>query len=157
MRHLLTNLLLALLWAAMSGRITIWSLFLGYLIGMFVLWLPTRKERRPPYFRKVWKALGFAGFFLKELTVASLRVAQDVVTPRILMRPAVLAVPLDARSDFEITLVANLVSLTPGTLSVDVSRDRRFLYVHAMFVDDPDRMRRKIKTGFERRVLELTR
>ncbi len=60
-------------------------------------------------------------------------------------------------SDVEITLLANLVTLTPGTLSLDVSEDRSTLFVHAMFVDDPDVLRREIKHGFERRVLELLR
>ena len=66
-------------------------------------------------------------------------------------------VPLDATTDAEIALLANLVTLTPGTLSLDVSADRRVLYVHGMFVDDPDELRRAVKQGFERRVLELLR
>jgi len=67
------------------------------------------------------------------------------------------AVPLDARSDMEITLLANLITLTPGTLSLDVSDDRSVLYVHGMFVEDAQLMREQIKNGFERRVLELLR
>ena len=54
-------------------------------------------------------------------------------------------------------LLANLVSLTPGTLSLEVSEDRRVLYIHAMFVDDRDALRRQIKDGFERRLLEVMR
>ena len=68
-----------------------------------------------------------------------------------------MAVPLDARTDAEITLFANVVSLTPGSLSLEVSPDRRTLYVHAMFLDDPDTFCRELKQGFERRVLELMR
>jgi len=73
------------------------------------------------------------------------------------MRPGILAVPLDAQSDAEITLLANLLTLTPGTLSLDVSPDRRFLYVHIMYITDADATRRRIKDGFERRVLEVLR
>jgi multicomponent Na+:H+ antiporter subunit E len=57
----------------------------------------------------------------------------------------------------EITFLANLITLTPGTLSLDVSDDRSVLYVHGMFVEDPQQMREQIKNGFERRVLELLR
>jgi multicomponent Na+:H+ antiporter subunit E len=64
---------------------------------------------------------------------------------------------LAARTDLEITLVANLVSLTPGTLSLDVSDDRRTLYVHVMFMDDIEAVRGAIKDGIERRVLEVLR
>jgi multicomponent Na+:H+ antiporter subunit E len=69
----------------------------------------------------------------------------------------VVAVPLDAESDVEITLLANLVTLTPGSLSLDIAPDRSCLYVHAMFVDDVEQLRRDVKEGFERRVLELLR
>jgi multicomponent Na+:H+ antiporter subunit E len=73
------------------------------------------------------------------------------------MRPGIVAVPLDAQTDLEITLMANLITLTPGTLSLDVSEDRHTLYVHAMFVDSPESVRDSIKNGFERRLLELIR
>ena len=86
---------------------------------------------------------------------ANLRVAIEVLTPQQRMRPAIVAIPLDVRRDFEITLLANLITLTPGTLSLDVSSDKRVLYVHSMYVDDIDAFRREIKNGFERRVKEL--
>ena len=54
-------------------------------------------------------------------------------------------------------LVANLISLTPGTLSIDISKDRRFLYVHVMFLDDVERAQRELKEGLEQRVLEVLR
>jgi multicomponent Na+:H+ antiporter subunit E len=71
------------------------------------------------------------------------------------MRPAIVAVPLDLTSDFQITLLANLITLTPGTLSLDISDDKKILYVHGMYVDDVDEFRRSIKQGFEKRVQEL--
>ena len=73
--------------------------------------------------------------------------------------PGVVAVPLDARTDLEITLLANLITLTPGSVSLDLSEDRRVLYVHAMYIDggDVEAYRRSIKEGLERRVLELLR
>lgn len=99
----------------------------------------------------------FALFFLWEVLLASLRVAYDVLTPRFHLRPGIIAVPLDARSDLEITLLANLITLTPGTLSLDVSADRRMLYVHAMYLDEAGRTREHIKSEMERRLLEVTR
>ena len=73
------------------------------------------------------------------------------------MKPGIVKIPLDARSDLEITLLANLISLTPGTLSLDVSDDRKVLYVHAMYVNDREDFVASIKNGFERRILEITR
>lgn len=73
--------------------------------------------------------------------------------------PGVIAIPLDARTDAEITLLANLITLTPGSVSLDLSEDRRMLYVHAMYIDggDVEAYRRSVKEGLERRVLELLR
>jgi multicomponent Na+:H+ antiporter subunit E len=79
------------------------------------------------------------------------------VTPGHISRPGIVGIPLSARSDLEILLVANLISLTPGTLSINLSEDRRILYVHVMFLDDPAHFRESIKDGLERRVLEVTR
>ena len=72
-------------------------------------------------------------------------------------RPGVVAIPLEAKSDAEITLLANLITLTPGSVSLDVSSDRRFLYLYAMYVDDLEQYRADVKASFERRVLEVLR
>lgn len=73
--------------------------------------------------------------------------------------PGVIAIPLDARTDAEISLLANLITLTPGSVTLDLSEDRRVLYVHAMYIDggDIEAYRRAVKDGLERRVLEILR
>lgn len=98
-------------------------------------------------------------FYLKELAMASIRVAYDVVTPKDHMKPAVIAIPLEAKTDLEITLLANFITLTPGTLSIDVSEDRKTLYIHEVYVraGDKDKIVEEIKNGFERRILKITR
>ena len=157
MREFGFNLALALLWAAVMGSIDPANLVTGFVFAYLVLWLVRPALGETSYFRKAPQALGFALFFVKELVLSNVRVALDVVTPGSRRRPAIVAVPLDVTSDEEITMLANVVTLTPGTLSLDVSPDRRTLYVHGMFVDDPEAFRRDIKDGFERRVRELLR
>jgi multicomponent Na+:H+ antiporter subunit E len=157
MKVFLGNLALALFWLPATGTYSFPSFLLGFAVGYLVLLVSPGLARRGGYLRKVVATLAFALFFLREMMQSALRVAYDVVTPRHHMRPAVLGVPLDARTDAEIALIANLVTLTPGTLSLDVSRDRKVLFIHAMYVDDPDRTRRELKSGLERRVLELLR
>jgi multicomponent Na+:H+ antiporter subunit E len=73
------------------------------------------------------------------------------------MNPGIIAFPLDAKSDLEITLFANLLTLTPGTLSLDVSSDKKILYVHALYVKDADSFRSELKNGLEKRLLEVLR
>lgn len=106
---------------------------------------------------RCWKAVAFALFLLQDLVLSTVRVAWEVMTPAKTRRQGIIGVPLDAKTDLEIALLANLITFTPGTMSVDVSSDRSVLYIHAMFVDDPDAFRHAIKDGYERRVLELVR
>ncbi len=99
------------------------------------------------------RAAWFPVSYAFDMVRSALRVAHDVVTPTSHMRPQVVAVPLRATTDAEIAVVANLVSLTPGTLTLDVSPDRTHLIVHVMFADrDVDQIR-----VLEDRVLRLLR
>jgi multicomponent Na+:H+ antiporter subunit E len=126
-------------------------------LGQLALFLATRPGEASGYFLKLRQAISFLGFFGWQLVLSNLRVAYDIVTPRHHMRPGVVAIPLDARTDAETITLANLITLTPGTLSLDVSPDHRVLYIHAMYIDDLETLRRGIKEGLERRVLELLR
>ncbi|MBI2090928.1 MAG: Na+/H+ antiporter subunit E, partial [Deltaproteobacteria bacterium] len=129
----------------------------GFCLGYVALLLARGVFGPSAYFVTMQRAVSFLGFFLKEVFIANLRVAHDVLTPPFYMRPRVLALPLDALTDIEITLLANLISLTPGTLSLDVSSDQRVLYVHAMYAVDAEAARREMKEGLERRLLTLLR
>ncbi|MGI1662636.1 Na+/H+ antiporter subunit E [Palleronia sp. KMU-117] len=150
------NIVLAVVWAALTASFTLPSLLVGFALGFAGLWMAQPLFEEPQgYFRRVWRILRLAAFFLYELLVSSLRVAWDVVTPRHQSNPAIIEMPLDVESDFEILLVTNLISLTPGTLSLDVTPDRKTLIVHAMFADDPDALVRELKDGMERMVREV--
>jgi multicomponent Na+:H+ antiporter subunit E len=157
MNALLWNLLLALAWVAATGVFSFNNLLLGFILGFMALYVSRRVVGSPRYFNKIGQVISLFAFFVWELVLANLRVAHDVLTPRHYMRPGVIAVPLAAKSDNEITMLSNLLTLTPGTLSLDVSADRKVLYVHVMYIDDADEVRRKIKEGFEKRVLEVLR
>lgn len=151
------NICLASAWALAMGDVSLTNLSIGFVLGYAALWIAQPAIGRAGYFGRVPRAIRFALFFLWQLILANLRVAYDVVTPKYHMRPGIVAIPLDAKTDQEITLLANLITLTPGSLSLDVSEDRRVLYVHSMFVDDVEPFRDGIKNGFERRLLELMR
>ncbi len=157
MNLFLLNLLLAVGFMIILEHFTISTLFVGFVIGYGALWLtrPLYADRR--YFSRVSGIVRLLVFFVHALIVSNLQVLWDVVTPSHISRPGIIRLPLDARTDLEIMLVANLISLTPGTLSVDISRDRNLLYVHVMFLEDADTARRELKRGLEKRVLEVLR
>ena len=157
MNGLLLNILLALAWAALTGEFSPSSLLSGFAIGFLLILFSQRIMSGPNYIRKVWRILELLLFLLYEILVSNVRVAIDVLRPTASLRPGIIAVPLDAQTDVEITLLVNLVMLTPGTLAIDVTSDRRELYLHTMNADDPNAVRAQIKDGFERRVLGVLR
>jgi multicomponent Na+:H+ antiporter subunit E len=158
MKTFMWNVMLAGAWTFATGLFTVANLLVGLVLGYFILFFAQRALGPSAYLQKVPQVLRFSLFYLWQLLLANLRVAYDVMTPRHYMRPGVIAIPLDAETDAEITLLANLITLTPGTLSLDLSADRRTLYVHAMYIDtDVAEARREIKQGLERRVLQVLR
>lgn len=151
------NLMLSGAWAAITGNFSLANLVIGFVIGYAVIAFTLSGEPIfASYVRKVPRAVVFFFYFIKALVISNLRVAYDVVTPTHLMKPAVIRMPLEARSPGEITVLANLISLTPGTLSLDVDEHDFVLYVHAMYLDGEDVTLGELK-DLERRVLELMR
>jgi multicomponent Na+:H+ antiporter subunit E len=154
---LIGNMLLALAWAALQGEFSLGTLVTGQVLGYLILLalVHGRVLGPSPYIGRVHRAAALAAFFVWELLKANLRLALDVATPSFRMRPGIVALPLDANTDAEILLLAMLINLTPGSVALDVSPDRRTLYVHVMYIDTPDAARAEIKRGFERRVLDV--
>lgn len=157
MRSFTLNLALALIWAGISGVFTPGNILIGFVLGFFILIFSDRATDERSHIILAARAVDFAVFFLWDLILANVRMAYVVLFPSGKMRPGIIAVPLDAKSDLEITLVANLISLTPGTLSIDVSTDRKTLYIHEMFIDDVETLRSDVKLHYERRLLRVLR
>lgn len=153
----LINMLLTFVWVALTGSYDRTTFLFGFLLSFILIWIIGRDGDSRKYVGFVPKIVSFILYFTYQIIKANIEVAYDVVTPKFYMKPGIVQVPLDARSDVEITLLANIVSLTPGTLSLDVSTDRSVLYIHAMYIDDRESFIYEIKNGFERRLLEITR
>jgi multicomponent Na+:H+ antiporter subunit E len=148
-------LVLALAWVAVTGEASLGNLVEGAVLSALLLALVRFRAGRGFRLSKVPKAIGLLAYFLKELLLANAAVARSVLSPASALSPGIVAVPLDLTSSAGITILANLITLTPGTLSIDVSGDRRTLYVHALHVGEPEAFRREVKEGFERRVKEV--
>lgn len=151
------NLLLVFAWGAVTGSFDALNLLFGFALGALVIALVREQFGSGGYFGRTWRLAGLAWLFLVELLKSSVKVARMVLTPRLTLVPGILAYPLTVDRDFEITLLANLITLTPGTLSVDVSADRKTLYVHCIDLSDPDAACADIRDGFERKILEAFR
>jgi|TARA_Y100001001_G_scaffold149408_1_gene159189 multicomponent Na+:H+ antiporter subunit E len=151
------NLLLALAWVTLTGSVTAMNLLAGLLFGYAALMvLQKQVPALKGYSRRIPRLAAFLVFFLKELVKSNLKVAYDVATPVWHMRPGVIAFPLNAETDMEILFVSSVISLTPGTLSLDVSDDRKVLFIHTMFLHDEEQLRDDLRE-LERRVLKVMR
>jgi multicomponent Na+:H+ antiporter subunit E len=162
------NILLALAWMVLQSSYTPADLFVGLLFGFLVLRVSWRAISAEPfslkaYFRfmskspvlQTWRWLRFLAFGFVEVIKSTLAVTKAVLAPQLKLQPGIVAIPLDLKSDEGITTLANLITLTPGTVSLDVSSDRKILYIHAFDASDPEALVRDTKAIFERRVQEL--
>lgn len=151
------NLLLTFVWVALTGSFLLSNFFFGFLLGFFILWLMSRGNPKRKYFTQIPKIIAFIFYFLYEMMKAIFEVAYDVVTPKYFMKPGIVKFPLTAKSDFEITLLCNCISLTPGTLIMDVSDDKKVIYIHVMYLKDKDKFISQVQNGLEKKLLEILR
>jgi multicomponent Na+:H+ antiporter subunit E len=156
-KQFLMNIMLSLIWIALTGTLSVVNFLFGFALSFLIMWIISTSQPNRKYFRVIPNIISFVFYFLYELIKANIHVAYDVITPTFYMKPGIISVPLDVTTDLEITLLANIISLTPGTLSLDVSNDRKVLYVHAMYIKDKEEFIKDIKNGFERRLLEIMR
>ncbi|MCO1335435.1 Na+/H+ antiporter subunit E [Microbulbifer sp. OS29] len=156
MRVFLLNLLLAISWSVLTGDATVDNFCFGFLIGFLALrvspWLPGGQG----YFTRLPRIAYLSFFFLEELVLSSLRASYEVFSPKLQSRPLVVRLPMERLDQNQIFLLTNLISLTPGTMVLDVTPDNDALIVHTMFVSDPETFREEIREGFEKRVKEAT-
>ncbi len=153
---------LGVIWAITLGVLTGTNLLIGSVVGFAVLIIGWR-DRSTDFaasrigIRKLATLTGFLAYFVWALLLSNLRMALYAIGPRSLLRPGIVGVPLGDMTDVELTSLANTITLTPGTLTVDISSDRRTIYVHVMDARDPERIRHEIKHGFERRIKDIFR
>ena len=149
------SFVLFLLWAALTNAASLATLMLGGLLAIalpFIVapfWPDTRRIARPGLLP------GFAARVVWDMLIANWSVARRVVGPLAKLRPAFIEVPLDLRDPFAATVLGSIVSLTPGTVSIDVDRERWVLQLHALDAPDPDALIREIKQRYEAPIREI--
>ncbi|GAB4073366.1 Na+/H+ antiporter Mnh1 subunit E [Barrientosiimonas marina] len=155
--QIVINVIIAVMWMFLSESYTISSFIIGYIIGIFLLLLLNRFIPGNFYLRRVFKIFNLIILFIKELITSNIDIVKLVFKRKPEFEPGIFALPMDVQTDWEITLLANLTTLTPGTLAVAVAQDKSHLYVHAMNIDDIDEEIDAIKNTFEKAIKEVTR
>lgn len=152
--RLFLNIILAFAWCLLQDEISLRQFVIGFLVGLSaMLFFPRSFHQERRYFRKVTLSVQLVFFFVKELLIANWTVVRQVLAPELKIQSGIVAYPLSLQNDVLITLLANMITLTPGTLSVEVAPDRQFLFIHFLDVDDVEEEIRIIKDGFERYLL----
>jgi multicomponent K+:H+ antiporter subunit E len=153
--HPIGSAALLLFWLWLNNTVAPGHVLLGALLGWVLPLLTRRFWPEQERVSRAWKLLPFAGVVLGDIVTANLRVARAVLGPVERLQPGFARVPLDLRSDVGIAVLANTISLTPGTLSADLTEDRRELVVHYLDERDPQALVADIKRRYERRLQEV--
>jgi multicomponent Na+:H+ antiporter subunit E len=150
----LLALMLTSLWVCFTADISPPNLLVAVAFGITLAFWMTPVPRRDVRVNWLY-VLPFGLWLLWKLTQSSVEVAIEVVRPTPRRAPAIIDVPLDLANDSQITLLSHVLTLTPGTMVMGLSRDRRALRLHGMFVAEPQLFISEIKREFERRVLKV--
>lgn len=145
MRYLALNLLLAMIWVLLTGRFTLSSSVVGVVVGFLAIAALRQVVGGRRYVRAVGGVVRLAVGFAKELVHANLQLARDILRPVPPFRPGIITYDASDLPPVETVLLSNLVSLTPGTLTIDAEDDGSRMYVHALYADDPERIRAEIR------------
>ncbi|PFA70435.1 Na+/H+ antiporter subunit E [Bacillus sp. AFS015802] len=155
--QILLNFFLAFVWMFLSVSFTSQSFIIGFLLGLLIIFAFRRFFNSRFYLLRVAAVISLLFLFLKELILANIAVLKTILRQKLDFQPGIFALPTELKTDWEITLLANLITLTPGTLVMDVSYDNKILYVHAIDIPDVDEAINEIKDSFEKAIMEVSR
>jgi multicomponent Na+:H+ antiporter subunit E len=144
MSYLALNLLLALVWMFLSGTFSVGGLIAGFAIGFLSLAILQPVVGSRGYVQGVFGVMRLLVIYLIELFIAAVQLARDILRPDPPIRGGFLQYDASHLSPGKTVLLSNMLSLTPGTLTVDIDDDGDILYIHTVYAHDIDKTRRGI-------------
>ncbi|KQI67507.1 cation:proton antiporter [Loktanella sp. 3ANDIMAR09] len=154
--HPILTLILVVVWCLLQNTITLGTVVMGLILG-FIIPITTAAywPNRPPL-PKPWRLVNYLALVMWDVVVANIEVARIVLfKSNAAMQPKWIVIPLDLRTPEAITMLAGTITLTPGTVSADLSADGTALLVHALDAADPDAVRDEIKARYESRLKRI--
>lgn len=151
----LHSLLLFVVWLLLNNTLAAGHLLLGATLALGIPLLVARLQLPQPMNRKPWLSIRYFFRVLLDIVIANIEVALLVSGPLSRIKPGFVAVPLDIERELPLTLLASTVSLTPGTVSCDLSEDQRWLYVHVLNLSDEQELIQTIKARYEAPLKEI--
>lgn len=155
--QIVVNLFISIMWMFLSENYTFPSFLFGYLIGAFLLFILNRFFPSRFYLYPIYRILILTLIFTRELILSNISIVKLVYSRQPDFEPGIFEMPIEVTRNWEITLLANLITLTPGTLTVAISDDKKRFFIHAMHIDDKEESIHEIKNTFEKAIMEVTR
>lgn len=155
--QILINFSFAIGWMFIQKDYTTMSFISGYIFGLIALFVFRHFLQSPFYLFRVWAIIKLIWLFIIELIKANIDVVKIVLRPKLDNQPGIVAVETRLETNFEIATLAALISLTPGTVSMDFSEDSKTIYIHAIHVPDKEEMIDDIHNTFEQAIMEVTK
>jgi multicomponent K+:H+ antiporter subunit E len=154
--HPLLTLILAVVWVLLQNDVTAGMVVFGIILGIIIPWMTSVWWPDTPQGFRMGRMVIYSIMVIWDIIVANVQVAWIVLTvPNAKLRPAWIVIPLQLKQPEAITVLAGTITLTPGTVSADLSDEGHSLLVHVLHTDDPDAVRDEIKSRYERRLLEI--
>ncbi|RUO62848.1 multisubunit potassium/proton antiporter, PhaE subunit [Pseudidiomarina planktonica] len=148
-------LALLIVWLLLQNSITMGLVVLGSILSLAIAWYTSRAREEEVHLHKPFRAIQYFFLLLVDIVVANFKIAGLIIGYKRRLSPALVEFPLELTGQVPITILAGTISLTPGTISSEISRDRKYLLIHALNVDDTDAMIHDIKHRYERRLKEI--
>lgn len=149
------SLLLFVVWLLLNNTVAPGHLVLGGFLALLIPLLTSGMQDPQPKFRKPLTTIRYVLMVIGDIVVANFEVAMLVLGSTKKLNPAFVAVPMDITYELPITILASTVSLTPGTVSAEISEDKKWLYVHVLNLTDQDALIAQIKQRYERPLMEI--
>ncbi|MEI3606885.1 Na+/H+ antiporter subunit E [Pseudogracilibacillus sp. SE30717A] len=155
--QIVVNVIISFMWMFLSESYTFTTFLFGYILGALLLLLLNRFFPSRYYLAPIYKMIVLFLIFIRELILSNIDIVKIVYKRKPDVEPGIFALPIDVKKNWEITLLANLITLTPGTLSVAISDDQSKIFIHAMHIDDIQESINDIKNTFEKAIMEVTK
>ncbi|GLB59657.1 Na+/H+ antiporter subunit E [Cytobacillus sp. NCCP-133] len=155
--QILLNMFLGFMWMFLTVTYEPVAFLKGYLFGLLIIFVFRRFFESRFYLLRVIAVINLLFIFIRELILSNIAVLKVLLRPKIEVRPGIFAYTTVLKEDWQITVLSSLITLTPGTLVIDVSPDNKVLYVHAMDIEDAKESIKSIKDTFEKAILEVSR
>ena len=154
--QILLNVVIALIWMVIRGEYSFVEFVMGYLVGLLALFLFRRFLSKEFYLKKVYAVIKLILLLFQQLVLSNIDMIKVVLSPKLDITPGIIAMPTKLKTEWEITILASLITLTPGTLSMSFSEDSKIIYIHCIDVPDKEEVIKDIQATFERAILEVT-